>query len=121
MAFEDFCTNLVDLYRFDVTRPNALDGNGSPTASAYPATPDSPAIPCSLQIDGPTTTEDQMIGQSIATGWARFYTNYMIKRFDKLIWIDAASVTHTLFCGGQTTLAGSDVAWRVPVTERRIT
>jgi hypothetical protein len=121
VGLDAFMDNSVDLYRFDASRPNAMDSNGTPTASAYPSSPDLSALAASVQMDGPSRGgEDQMMDQSVATGKVFFAVNNRIKRNDKLVWIDAASVAHVMFADGQETLAGTDLIWRVPVREVRV-
>jgi hypothetical protein len=107
--------NTVSLYRRSPTQ-DADAGEASGFGAALAT-----SVPCSVQpadperfLDGQT---DRLIQKTVYD--VIFTTDYSLKSGDKIVWVDGASVSRTLFVLGSADQAGRGSAFVVSAEERR--
>ncbi len=110
--------NSIDIY----VATEGRDLNGGPL-EVYPATPTYKGIPCTVQViaytEQPASDAD---GQDRITQLLEyrimFGQNYTITARDKIVYVDGAGVSHTLFAQAQRDEAGRGGAFTIRADER---
>lgn len=95
--------NTVDLYRFTPTKDAAGGITGSPYTTAFAI-----GVTCSVQPSAPVREMVDATGRLIqATVYDVMFTvNYSLKTDDKIVWVDTAGATRSLFVLGTDDQAG---------------
>lgn len=107
--------NRVDLYRFVAVKDAAGGVTGTPYTTAFAT-----GVPCSVQPAAPERIFDPDTGRLIQKNmWnVMFRDNYSLGLDDKIVWVDDASVTRSLFVHGTADQAGRGAAYVVQCEER---
>lgn len=106
--------NTVDLYRFTPTKDAAGGITGSPYTTAFET-----GVSCSVQPSAPERFLDDTTGRLIQKTVydVMFTVNYSLKTDDKIVWVDTAGATRSLFVLGTDDQAGRGAAFVVNCQE----
>ena len=107
--------NRVALYRFTPAQDEDAGVQSSSYPSAFAAD-----VPCSVQPDSPTRFFDPITSRLIEQTryHVMFVENFSLVADDKIVWVDDAGVSHSLFVHGQADQAGRAAAYIVSCEER---
>lgn len=108
-------SNTVDLYRF----LGVQDPDAGVATNPYGTTL-ATSVPSSVQPDDPIRYVDEPTGRIIEkTAYTViFATDYALRADDKIVWVDDAGTTRSLFVLGTANQAGKGATFAVHVEER---